>query len=414
MSSFPPVPSAKPFHYAWIIVLAGALTIFSCFGLARFAFGMLLPAMRDGLHLSYDDMGFLSTGNFAGYLVAVGLAPLALRRFSARRLVTVSLLVIGLCLLAISQSSTYWLLGALYTVIGMGGGFANIPVMALVSRWFRRERRGQAAGMMIMGNGTAIILTGFLVPRLNAAFGAQGWRVGWLTLGIACLVLGVVVGLLLRNDPADLGLEPLGAAQPVAYDPAESRGAYGAARILLHLGGLYLLFGLTYMVYGTFIVATMVDEYHYAEATAGTFWSSTGFFCLFSGVGFGILSDRLGRRGGLMLAFAVQGAAYLLVASKLGPLALFGSVALYGLAVFAVPAIMAAAVGDYLGTARAAAAFSIVTFCFAIGQTIGPGAAGVIAEGAGTFSVPYFAAAAINALALLAAFFLPRPPRHTA
>jgi MFS family permease len=293
----------------------------------------------------------------------------------------------------------------------MGGGFANIPSMALVSRWFRRERRGQAAGMMIMGNGTAIILTGFLVPWLNTTFGGEGWRFGWLTLGAACLVLGGVVGLLLRNDPLELGLEPLGRAQAVLYDPAETRGPYSAAQILLHLGGLYLLFGLTYMVYGTFIVATMVDEYHYAEAAAGNFWSWTGFFCLFSGVGFGILSDRLGRRGGLMLAFAVQGAAYLLVASKLGPLALFGSVALYGLAVFAVPAIMAAAVGDYLGTARAAAAFSMITFCFAIGQTIGPGAAGVLAEATGTFSAPYFVAAAINAVALLGAVFLPRPPR---
>jgi MFS family permease len=405
--------TAKPLHYAWVIVFAGALTIFSCFGMARFAFGMLLPAMREGLGLSYEQMGFLSTGNFAGYLLAVGLAPLTLRYVTPRRLVTGSLLIIGLCLLIISRSSGYWLLVALYAVIGMGGGFANIPIMALVSRWFRRERRGQAAGMMIMGNGTAIILTGFLVPWLNATFGGDGWRFGWLTLGAVCLLLGGMVGLLLRNDPAEIGLEPLGRPQPVSYDPAETHGPYSATRILLHLGGLYLLFGLTYMVYGTFIVATMVDEYHYAEATAGTFWSWTGFFCLFSGVGFGILSDRLGRRGGMMLAYAVQGAAYLLVASQLGPLALFGSVALYGLAVFAVPAIMAAAVGDYLGTARAAAAFSMVTFCFAIGQTIGPGVAGVMADAAGTFRVPYLVAAAINAVALLATCFLPRPPRHT-
>lgn len=404
--------TAKPLHYAWIIVLAGALTIFSCFGMARFAFGMLLPAMREGLGLSYEQMGFLSTGNFAGYLLAVGLAPLTLRYVTPRRLVTGSLLVIGLCLLVISRSSSYGLLVALYGVIGMGGGFANIPIMALVSRWFRRERRGQAAGMMIMGNGTAIILTGFLVPWLNATYGGAGWRFGWMTLGTACMVLGGVVGLLLRNDPAEVGLEPLGRVQTVTYDPSETHGPYRASRILLHLGGLYLLFGLTYMVYGTFIVATMVDEYHYAEATAGTFWSWTGFFCLFSGVGFGMLSDRLGRRGGMMLAYAVQGAAYLLVASQLGPLALFGSVALYGLAVFAVPAIMAAAVGDYLGTARAAAAFSLVTFCFAIGQTIGPGVAGMMADAAGTFRVPYLVAAAINAVALLATCFLPRPPRH--
>ena len=62
--------------------------------------------------------------------------------------------------------------------------------------------------------------------------------------------------------------------------------------------------------------------------------------------------------------------AYLLAGSRLGTMAMFGSVVLYGVAVFAIPAIMAAAVGDYLGKARAAAAFSMITFCFAIGQTL--------------------------------------------
>jgi hypothetical protein len=38
-----------PLHYGWVIVAAGALTLFACLGLARFAFGMLLPAMRTGL-----------------------------------------------------------------------------------------------------------------------------------------------------------------------------------------------------------------------------------------------------------------------------------------------------------------------------------------------------------------------------
>lgn len=405
-------PSSRSFHYAWVIVLAGALTIFSCFGLARFSFGMLLPGMREALGLSYERMGFLSTGNFAGYLAAVGTAPLALRYVPPRRLVTASLLTIGAALVLLSRCTDYWLLFFLYMLIGMGGGYANIPIMALVSRWFRRERRGQAAGMMIMGNGTAIILTGFLVPQLNAAFGHDGWRFGWLCLGVACLALGVLVGLLLRNDPAELGLEPLGVHGQPSYDPSETHGDYSAVRILLHLGGLYLLFGLAYMVYGTFIVATLVDEYHFAEATAGRFWSWTGFFCLFSGVGFGMLSDRLGRRAGLALGFAVQGAAYLLVASRFGDLALFGSVALYGLAIFAVPAIMAAAAGDYLGTARAAAAFSMITFCFAIGQTLGPWLAGLLAEQAGTFTVPYLVAATLNGLAMLLTLFLPRPPRH--
>ena len=55
---------------------------------------------------------------------------------------------------------------------------------------------------------------------------------------------------------------------------------------------------------------------------------------------------------------------------------------LYGVAAFAIPAIMAAAVGDYFGLSRAAAAFSAVTIFFAVGQTFGPAAAGLLAEAA--------------------------------
>jgi len=156
----------------------------------------------------------------------------------------------------------------------------------------------------------------------------------------------------------------------------------------------------------------MVEEYAYAETSAGMFWSWVGFFSLFSGTLFGLLSDKVGRKGGLMTVFGVQTLAYLLAGSRLGTLALFGSVVLYGIAVFAIPAIMAAAVGDYLGKARAAAAFSIITFCFAIGQTLGPALAGVVADATGTFTGSYLASAVLTGLAVVCAKFLPEP--HTA
>jgi len=156
----------------------------------------------------------------------------------------------------------------------------------------------------------------------------------------------------------------------------------------------------------------MIEEYGFAENSAGHFWSWVGFFSLFSGIMFGTLSDRIGRKGGLMAVFSVQTCAYLLAGSALGNSAMFASVVLYGIAAFAIPAIMAAAIGDYLGQARAAAGFSIITFCFAIGQTIGPALAGMAAEHSGTFSGSYLASAAMTASAVLLACFLPHPSGH--
>ncbi|OHB32981.1 MAG: MFS transporter [Desulfuromonadaceae bacterium GWC2_58_13] len=398
-----------PFHYGWVIAFSGALTLFACFGLARFAFGMLLPAMRAGLGFGYDQMGFISTGNFAGYLASVALAPFLLRRFKPRLLISLGLALIAICLLGISRSHQFAVIFALYVLVGAGGGFANIPVMVLVSHWFRRERRGRAAGLMVAGNGVGIIFSGFLIPYLNRLLGEQGWRSGWLILGAISLLIALVVALLLRDDPADLGLEPVGHVRQLAETDLVPHEAPGAGRILLQLGALYAVFGATYMVYGTFIVTTLVEQFGFPEGTAGMFWSWVGFFGSFSGILFGSLSDRIGRKGGLMAVFALQTLAYLLAGSGLGTLVVQASVVLYGLGMFAIPTIMAAAVGDYLGLSRAASAFSLITFGFAIGQTIGPASAGLLAETTGSFAASYLASAALTGVAVLLAALLPKP-----
>src|SRR5512146_2996098 len=105
---------AKPrLHYGWVVAAAGAMTVFSCLGLARFAYGMLLPLMGKALALRYDEMGFIGTGNFAGYLAAVGMAPFFMKRWGGRRTVT-----LGLALVAASM-----------VLIGSGNGFG--PILCL-------------------------------------------------------------------------------------------------------------------------------------------------------------------------------------------------------------------------------------------------------------------------------------------
>jgi len=393
-------------HYGWIIVLAGYLVLFACLGLARFAYGMLLPGMRADLGFGYDRMGLISTGNFVGYLASVALVPRLLRRFRPRLTITAGLVLIAGSMLAIGTGHGFPAILGLYGLAGFGSGLANIPAMVLVSHWFRRSHRGRAAGLMIAGNGSAIILSGFLVPFLNRMFGASGWRAGWLVLGGLVALIALLAAWLLRNTPAELGLEPLGTAEAAGGTALAGERA-GGGLLVLKLGMVYLIFGATYMVYGTFIVSSMVEEYGLDEATAGFYWSWVGLLSIASGILFGMLSDRIGRRGGLAAVFAVQCGAYLLAASGLGVPALLLSILLYGLAAFAIPTIMAAAVGDYFGTQQAARVFSLVTFFFAAGQTFGPGGAGVLADRLGSFAPAYLAAAGLTGLAVLLCRLLP-------
>lgn len=396
------------FHYGWVIVAAGAMTVFACLGLARFAYGMLLPLMGKSLQLRYDQMGFISTGNFAGYLAAVATAPFSMRRWSGRKTIAAGLALAGTCMILIGFADGFRGILALYFLTGIGSGLANVPMMVLVSHWFLRETRGRAAGLMLVGNGIAIIFTAWLVPALDAAIGAEGWRWGWGILGCLSVLISAGAGLLLRDSPSDIGLQPIGTAAP-GSSASVAPPANPGKGIVAHLGIIYLVFGFTYMIYGTFIVTTMVVERGMPVATAGRFWSWVGLIGLVSGPLFGSLSDRIGRRGGFMAVFAVQTACYATAGLDLGAWSLLLSVALYGMSAWSIPTIMAAAVGDYLGPARAASAFSAITFFFGAGQTLGPSIAGIISKSTGTFSESYLLAAACTGLGALVAFRLPKP-----
>ena len=96
-----------PFHYGWVIVGTGTLCIFACLGFGRFALGMLLPSMAGPLNLSYSQMGFISTANFIGYLIAVLLGGIIALRTGARKLIFASLLLVSVSMLLISQAKKF-------------------------------------------------------------------------------------------------------------------------------------------------------------------------------------------------------------------------------------------------------------------------------------------------------------------
>jgi MFS family permease len=408
--------SKLPFHYAWIIVVSGTVVIMACLGLGRFALGMLLPSMASSLKLSYAQIGYISTGNFIGYLASVLLcAPLA-RKIGSRQLIIIALAIIAFSMMLISQAQTFSAVLVLYFFTGLGSGAANVPMMGLITAWFDRSIRGRAAGFVVIGSGFAIIVSGKLIPYVNGLKGPEGWRTNWMVLAAAVAAIAVIASLVLRNRPEEEGLQPLGSEEqtfvPVQHNASPAGDSIYRNRALYLLGSIYFLFGYTYVIYATFIVTTLVKERGLSEAIAGNFWSWIGFLSLFSGPVFGTLSDRIGRKSGLMIVFALQTLAYLLVAAKLPVLFLYLSIFCYGIVAWSIPSIMVAAVSEYVGLEKALAAFGFITFIFGLGQITGPSVAGILAERTGSFSSSFFMAAAFAATAILLTAYLRKPATH--
>lgn len=402
-----------PFHYAWVIAFAGMLALFSCLGLARFSFGMLLPSMSDSLQLSYRESGYLGSGYLVGYLLMVGLVPWVNSRLGGRLTMTTGLLLIAVSMVGVGFAQEFIAVLLLYMLTGIGSGMTNIPAVTLISHWFAPSLRGRAAGLVTSGSSLGIVLSGFLIPALNRQEVQEGWRYGWIVLGVISFLVAIVVWLLIRNHPRELNLLVAGESpEPAEVHVAAAavpRAAESSRRTLAHFGALYLIFGATYMIYATFIVTTLVDEHGFSEASAGIFWAWVGFLSFFSGLLFGYLSDKTSRKFGIMCAFAVQTMAYYLVSLNGGMLPLYASMVLFGLSVWAIPTIMAASMGDYFGVDKAAWALSVITFSFALGQVLGPAGAGIIADSSGGFSTAYQASALLVGLGVTIAVFLGKP-----
>jgi MFS family permease len=394
-----------------VIVGTGTLSILACLGFGRFALGMLLPSMASSLGLSYAQSGYLGTGNFLGYLGAVlACGPLA-ARLGARRLIAGALVLVGGSMVLLSRSASFAPLLALYVVTGFGSGATNVPMMGLIARWFGGRARGRAAGFAAIGSGFGIILSGQLIPWIGAVRGAEGWRTSWAVLGAMVLAIAGLAALLLRNSPAEVGLQPHGAVAPPAAGSSAPLPSAGPAprRPIALLALAYALFGYTYAIYVTFIVTALVREHGLTEATAGDFWSRVGLLSLLSGPVFGTLSDRMGRRGALMLVFALQGTAYLIAAAPLPDAWLHLSITLFGVSAWSVPTIMLAAVADHAGADRALGAFGVVTFVFALGQIAGPAVAGMLAQRTGSFASSFAMAAVLCGVAVAVSAALRRP-----
>ncbi len=401
-----------PCHYGWVIVLVAMLAVFGCIGLGRLALGMLLPSMGEDLGLSYSQMGMISAGNFVGYLGAVFFCGWMVRRFGSRTMIACGLLTVAASMMLISRTSHYPMVLALYILTGFGTGTANIPVMGLIAHWFKASSRGRAGGLLMAGNGFAIMLSGTLVPLLTASQGIAGWRLGWLLLGALVGAIALLCALLLRDNPEAMGLQPIGSEIPSATDQSDTTGALSPSKtptwLLALIASVFFIFCFTYVIYATFIVTTLVQEMGFSEAQASHLWIWIGFCALFSGPLFGALSDRIGRGWGMMSVFSVQTCAYLLAASQLSGIWIYLSVTLYGLSAFSIPSIIVATLSDYLPREKVTAALGHVTFFASFGQIAGPSLAGLLADLSNSFSSSYLLAAGLTATAAVLASLLPK------
>jgi len=404
-------------YYGWIVVLAGLLATIGAHGFGRMSYTIILPAMKDGLHLSYMQLGLIGTGNFIGYLLMAIVGGFLASRFGPRVVISLGLGGMAVTIVLTGLVQSFESAFAMRLLVGMGNGACFVPAMSLGSIWFPAKKRGLATGIVSAGIGSGTVITGFLVPFILGAYGAEGWKYSWYVLGVVVAVIAVVVALLIRNRPEDPGLNSAGSESPAssgvlpktASPMPDWSGVYKLPAVW-YLGVVYFMYGFSYIIYMTFFAAYLVKEMNVSTAEAGRLWALVGALSIVCGVLWGGLSDRLGRGKGAALAFVVLGLSYAVFALSSDRVGLYISAVLFGLTAWSIPTIMAAAAGDYVGARMAPAGLGFMTLFFGIGQALGPGIGGYLADLTHSFRGPFLLACSVSAVGCVLSLLL-RPSR---
>lgn len=373
--------------YGWVVVAAAFLTMFTCFGAAYSFPAFFEPlsrefgATRATVSLVFSAAGFLyfALGAISGRLadrigpqpvVGFGLACVAAGMFAASFADSLTAIIV------------YYGIG-----IGIGVGFAYVPAIGTVQRWFS-AKRGQASGWAVAGIGIGTMAA---PPAAAYAIEIFGWRGAYVAFGAATLVLGVLATVLLRASPAGMGLQPDGAAAPVAAAPVVPAG--------LELGQVlrHRVFWLLYLACGLNCIGTFVPFVHLAPYATDQGLSRIEGVWLVGLIGVGStlgrfvlggLADRIGRDRSLALIMLLNGVAlaYWSVAQGFAALAIFALV--FGLFYGGFVALVPAFTADLFGLRAMSAVLGVLYTSVAFGTLLGPTLAGWVFDSTGSYTWP--------------------------
>ncbi|MFC4767035.1 MFS transporter [Effusibacillus consociatus] len=387
-----------------LYVLVGVLLNVTALGFARFAYGVVMPFMREGLSLSYAQAGMLGTSTALGYLGMVIFAGLLTARWGAKLVVMLGGAGISVSLLGLVWAPSYeWALGMMF-LSGVGTALTFTPLIALLVAWFP-ERRGIVIGFMSSGAGIGMFTAGSLVPIFVEIFPVWGWRSAWAFFGMWSVLVTLLAAFIFKNPPLQKASPEAAVLDPVAevYKKKE----------VLRVGIIYFLLGVAYMIPMTFLVGFMLER-EIDPAVAGRVVAGGGFLSILSGPLWGMVSDRIGRRTALLISFWAAGAgtsipviAPHLVGFVVGQIVL-------GCTVGGMLSLVQAAATEQVRPPLIGVALGYVTVFFALGQLIGPGAAGWIIDHFGGFQAAFLFSCGMILVGTLFASYIPRDVNSSA
>ena len=263
-----PSPKLAPPGFALIAVT---------YGLARFAYGLFLPAIRDDVALTPTLAGLIGGGSYAGYCLAVIASALLTERLGPRNTAALAGSVAAAGMAAIALAPSPVVLAAAVLFAGVSAGLASPPLAEAVAARVAPDDQGRANTLINSGTSAGVALSG----PVALAY-VEAWREAYLLFAVLAACVTSWVWLTLPARAPSSGAAKSGVTCRALWRPA------ARPLMLAALGA-----GASSAIYWTCAGEMMVEVGGLPASITSTAWVVIGL----AGFAGGTAGDLVGRHG---------------------------------------------------------------------------------------------------------------------
>ncbi|HBT56950.1 MAG TPA: MFS transporter [Pseudomonas sp.] len=265
-------------------------------GLGRFIFTPLLPLLVGDGQLTTSQGASLATWNYIGYLIGALIAIRWHQPAQIARTVPAALALHCLTLLGLALTDRTTGISVLRLGNGVSNGLIFVMVPALVMEWLAARQRINLSGLIYLGVGAGLLVSGVLAnpPGFAQTAAARWWPAALLSLPLALWGGWIIVRLRVGAQPAP-SVAPTASGRSPLLDK-QTRPLFFA----------YAGAGLGYILPMTFLPMIASIQLGEAHPMVHQSWLIVACTTLPAAWLWNHLGQRLGDQPALMINYATQ------------------------------------------------------------------------------------------------------------
>jgi MFS family permease len=370
--------SATDSAQAWLR-LAATMLISTLGGVGMWSVIVALPAVQSEFDIARAQASLPFTLAMVGFAFGGVAMGRLLDRVGILGPISLGALALAVGYVGAASAGSLAIFALAHAVIGFGSSVTLGPLMADISQWFVR-RRGVAVTLCSAGNYFAGAVW---PPVVQHGIAAYGWRTTHLGIGLCCGSAMLLIGLAALRRPA-----------PAARASASADHIASPAMLGLSPGALQALLAVASVCC---CVAMSMPQVHivaycgdlgYGVARGADMLSLMMAFGVLGRIISGLIADRVGGLGTLMLGSALQAVALLMYLLYDGLFPLYVISALFGLFQGGIIPSYTLIVREYFAPKEAGTRVGIVLMASLVGMALGGFLSGYIFDLTGSYGRP--------------------------